>query len=167
MMKHSYIIAFWSPFPITATDFCMDFFSSFFDRHGDIQCLLCNNDQEERTVQILLHADLMVVVFHQNYRELCHWITDYVCRSANCLYMIIDYFPEKDYSLVRISQNFRIPLSRLTCIPYNLKYREASRKGDSLRYWRSCGRHYICQAGMDFYRELLRSARMMLKALGE
>lgn len=166
-MKHSYIIAFWSPFPITATDFCMDFFSSFFHRHGDIQCVLCNSDQKERTIRILLHADLMVVVFHQSYRELCRWITDDIYRFANCLYMIIDYFPEKDYSLIRISQDFRIPLSRLTCIPYNLKYREASRRGAVRSYWRSCTRHGICQAGMDFYGELLRSARMMLKSLGE
>lgn len=166
-MKHSYIIAFWSPFPITATDFCMDFFMSFFRRHGDdIQCLLCSNDQEERTAQILLHADLMVVIFHQNYHELCSWITDKIYRFANCLYMIIDYFPEKDFSLIRISQNFRIPLSRLACIPYNQEYREASLRGDSLHYLHTLGHHSICQAGMDFRKELRRAAQMILKALG-
>lgn len=166
-MKHSYIIAFWSPFPITTTDFCMEYFISFFHRHGDIQCLFCSNDHEKRTTQLLLHADLMVVIFHQNYHELCSWLSDRIYRFADCLYMIIDYFPEKEFSLIRISQDFRIPLSRLACIPYNLEYQESIRRGDSLHYLQTCRGRGIGQAGMDFYRELCHAARMMLRALEE
>lgn len=164
-MNHSYIIAFWSPFSISAADYCMDFFSSFLKRYGDIQCLNCKNNLDGRILRLARQADLVVVGLHQNYRKIC----DYICRSAyrfsNYIYVIVDYFPEQEISLHRIAYEFRIPRSRLACIPYNASYHEAARMGYAQKYWRSADAHTICQACMDFRKELLHSAMLILKAL--
>ena len=166
-MKYSYLVVFWSPFPITAPDFCMDFFSAFFRQRQEIQCLFCDSRQEERTLQLLPRADLTVVICRQNYQELCSWVTGELYRFTNCFYIIIDYIPEKDCSLPRISRDFRIPPSRLACIPYNPEYREAARRGNSLGYWGACKKRRVCTAGIYFYRELQRGARAILQALRE
>ena len=166
-MNQTRIIAFWSPFPITSTDFCMDFFAAFFHRYGDIQCLNCQNGQDERTLQLLHHADLLVVILRQNHFELCSWLSNALYRFTNCLYMIIDYYPEKDLDLLHISREFRIPPSRLACIPYTPAFKEAILKGRMRDYWNSSNSPCLYQSGMNFHKEMLRSAHLILKALEE
>lgn len=164
-MNNSYIVAFWSPFPISATDYCMDFLSSFLKRYGDIQCLDCKSGFDTRTLRLMRQADLVVIGLRQNYREICNYFCRITCRFFNYIYVIVDYFPEQETNLLRIAHEFRIPRSRLTCIPYNVSYHEAVRLGCEERYWRSQKMHKICQACMDFKKELVHCALLMLKAL--
>lgn len=164
-MNNSYIIAFWSPFPISAADYCMDFISSFLKRYGDIQCLDCKNGLDTRTLRIVRQADLVVIGLRQNYREICDYFCRITCRFLNYIFMIVDYFPEHESSLARIAHEFRIPQSRLACIPYNVRYHEAAKTGYIQNFWKSLNEHKICQAGMDFGRELIHSSLLILKAL--
>lgn len=136
-MDQSYLIAFWSPFSFSAADYCMDFLSAFLKKHGDIQCLDCQNNSDSRTMRILHQADLVVIGLPQSYRKIC----DYFCRFAhhfsNFIYMIVNYFPDPETSLQRISHDFRVPPERISFIPFDSRYREASRIGTAGKYLQS------------------------------
>lgn len=164
-MNNSYIIAFWSPFPISASDYCMDFLSSFLKHYGDIQCLDCKSSFDSRTLRLMQQADLVVIGLHQNYREICDYFCRVTCKFSNYIYVIVDYFPEQETSLLRIAHEFRIPLSRITCIPYDANYHEAVRTGCTERHRKSRNTRRICPACMDFRKELIHSALLILKAL--
>lgn len=165
-MNHSYIIAFWSPSPISSADLCMEFFSHYLKKFGDIQCLDCKNNQDRRTWQLMRQADLIVIAVHQNHREICDLFLRGGIRFPNCVWMVVDYIPEPGFDLARISCEFRIPDSRLLFIPYQpvgekLLQNKNRRKNISIMGTSSYG-----HSNPDYRRALTRSARLMLQALG-
>ncbi len=164
-MNRSYIIAFWSPSPISHTDLCMDFFSLYFKKFGDIQCLDCKSNQDGRTLRLMRQADLVVIAVHQSHREICDLFLNSRIRFSNCVWLVVDYIPEPGFDLSRISFEFRIPDSRLLCIPYQPageKLLQERNRGKYRPFTEQCSG----RSNPDYRRELTRSARMMLKALG-
>ncbi len=111
-------------------------------KFGDIQCLNCKDKKDRRTRKLRKQADLVVIVLRQNHREISSLFCKAVPHFSNCIYLIADYFPDRDFNLNKIAFEFRIAPSRLICIPYNPRYRE------------------IFQS-----KELKRAEKMMLKAL--
>ncbi|MCD8217148.1 MAG: hypothetical protein LUD01_03740 [Clostridiales bacterium] len=165
-MNHTYIIAFWSLSPINSRRFCMDFFASSLKPFGDIQCLDCGNRQDRRTVQLLHQADLVVIALRQSHREICDLFCKNTLRFSNCIYLIVDYFPDREFDLANISFEFRIPLSRLACIPYHPGRRDLfpGEEPAENRTGRSILRTGHGRPG--FRRELCRARRVILQALG-
>lgn len=143
----------------------MDFFSVYFRKFGDIQCLDCKNNQDIRTLRLMRQADLVVIAVHQSHRELCDLFLSSGIRFSNCVWLIVDYIPEPGFNLTRISLEFRIPDSRLLCVPYQ----PAGEKLLQKRNWcrsRAFTEFSFGLSNQDYRRELTRSAQMMLKALG-
>lgn len=164
-MKQSYILVFWSPFPLQELHFCIDFFSPLLKKYGDIQCLDCGCRRDLRTRRLLLQADLVIVSLPQE-KDL--WDT-YFCyefrRYTNMMYMVMDYFPRESIRPEQICQNYRIPANRLALIPYNIRFREAERKGESRRYLEFRNSPPPYEEYIGFQDELKRSARLFLQAL--
>ncbi|MCD8364644.1 MAG: hypothetical protein LUC83_02295 [Clostridiales bacterium] len=165
-MNHTYIIAFWSLSPLSSRHFCMDFFVSSLKNFGDIQCLDCRNNRDSRTMHLLRQADLVVVALRQSYREICDFFCNATLRFSRCVYLIVDYFPDREFDLARISFEFRVPPSQIACIPYNSGYLNALPKNASDRRWKPGAISRLCAGTPDFYRELLRTQRIILQALG-
>lgn len=144
----------------------MDFFSKYFRKFGDIQCLDCKNNRDSRTLQLMRRADLVVIAVHQNYREICDLFFAGSIRFANCVWLVVDYISGTDFSLDRISFEFRIPDSRMLCIPYEPEGKRLLRCRKRMRNTPSAEDAGSGRFDAGDRRELIRSARMMLRALG-
>ncbi len=160
-MNHSYLIVFWSPSSIISSDLCIGYFSSCFQKYGDIQCLDCKNDQGNRTLRLIRQADLVVISLRQDEEKLFRRLCEGTLRVSNYIFLIPDYIPDPEYNLSKIAFTWRIPPNRLACIPYHPMLREGFKKpalpGQN---------HVLCAGGSDLRRELALSARKMLQALG-
>ncbi len=153
-MAHTYIIAFWSPFPTSMTGFCKRYFTPFFKDFGDIQCLDLQQGSDARTRRLMLQADLVVVTIRQSHRELHSLFCETIVPCKNCVYVITDYIPGLDWSLNDISFEFRIPKTHLGCIPYCLGMGTERRPIDT----------NYCY--MNFDREMQNVGNIILRALG-
>ncbi len=153
-LNHSYIVAFWNPFPISDPNPCIGYFSSFFQRYGNIQCLDFRDNRDSRTFSLLRQADLVVIILHQSHREFCSLTCNDSPRLPNCVYLVTDYVPGGGQSLRDFTFEFRIPPSRLACVPYSPRMRESKKWPD------------IGPLSADFRRELVRAGQIMLRALG-
>jgi len=165
-MNHTYIIAFWSLSPLPSDSICMGYFTSSLRMFGDIQCLNCQNRRDRRTLRLLRQADLVVVALRQSHREFCDYFCKNVLPVSNCLYLVVDYLPDRELSLEHFSREFRIPPSQLICIPYNPEHREIYRSSLAHRYRENGSCPVMFRDSAYFRREFERSQRMMLKALG-
>lgn len=164
-MKKSYIIAFWSPFSLHNIQFYTDFFSIYLRKYGNIQCLDCQNHQDPRTLRLLHQMDLVIIGLPQD----PHLLTSYFCHPfehfTNIRYAIIDYFSQGAIDVKTLCRQYRIPESQLARIPYNARYLEALRLGQSSRYLEFNGRNSSYEEIIDFQNELKRTGRLFLQAL--
>lgn len=165
-MKPSYLITFWCPVPTRDLHFCVDYFSLFLKKYGDIQCLDCGCRRDARTRRLLLQADLVVIGLPQEKQLLDRYFCYGFRRFRNMIYAIVDYFPRESIGAEQICRSYRISPGRLARIPYNARLREAQRRGASRPYleFRNTPRPY--EDFIDFQTELNRSALLMLRALG-
>ena len=161
----SFLVAFWSPCSFRTEDYCLDYFSAFLKKFGDVQCIDCKNSQEPRILHLLRHMDLVVVGLRQNYYELGRFVTSNVHRFVNCVYLIIDYFALEEISFGQIRKQFRIPRERLVCIPYNERYHAARRAGRGRNYLLRGGEKENYEAGAAFWQELEKTGLAILHAL--
>lgn len=160
-MNHSRYIAFWSPSPTLTSDLCMDYFSSFFKKYGDIQCLDCKNDRDRRTLKLMKLADLVVITLPQNRKAISGLLCEGSLRFSNYIILISDYIPDPEFNLSEIASVWRIPPARLGCIPYHPALRNGTGK-TALKNQSS----YLCAGSLDLLHELSLSAKKMLQALG-
>ena len=164
-MKQTYIIAFWSPFPLRDLYFCTDFFSPLLKTYGDIQCLDCGSRRDARTYRLLCQADLVVVGLPQKKSFLDKYFCYEFRHYRNMIYIIMDYFSKESIAPETICQHYRIPVNRLARIPYNIRFREAARRGQSRQYFELQDYPPPYEEYIDFQAELTRSAKLFLKAL--
>lgn len=164
-MKHSYIIAFWSPFSLPHLEFYTDFFSSYLKKYADIQCLDCQNHQDTRTIRLLHQADLVIIGLTQNSQLL----NSYFCYSyehfSNVRYAIMDYFSLGTLDIKTLCRWYRIPENQLARIPYNARFQEALRTGQASRYLEFSGNNLSYEESISFQRELNRTGKLLLQAL--
>ncbi len=153
-MNPSYIVAFWSPFPTSMTKFCKGYFAPVFKKYGNIQCLDCSDGLDRRKGRLLRQADLVAITIHQSHKELCSLFCKTYVPFANCIYIVTGYVPGWGFDLKDISFEFRIPGTRLACIPYCLGINDDKRPIVT----------EYCY--MNFDLELKKTGRIMLKALG-
>ncbi len=151
---HSYLVTFWSPFAEPDTEPYLWYFASVFRRYGDIQCLNLKNNQDLRTRSLLLQADLVVIPLRQSHRELCQLICHCDLRLPNAVLLILDYVGESDPTLKDIAVEFRIPFSRLACVPYSPLNRGDGKKTGPVSF------------PSEVRRELARAGQVILQALG-
>ncbi len=159
-MNQSYLVAFWSPFPIPDYRPCLLYFSSLFQDFGDIQCFDCKDGRDRRNQKLMHQADLVVILLPQQRQAIFQALCRHQLRFANSVYLIADYIPVPDFDLRRIAFEFRLPLSRLGCIPYHPRSIKSIRQKDLAS---SCS-NYVSYS--DFCGELYRSGRRILQALG-
>ncbi len=133
---------------------CVWYFSSFFRRYGNIQCIDCKNNHDLRTRSLMSQADLVVIPIHQDYRELCSLFCGNRIRFPNCVYLVVNYVPGDYLNLRRITFEFRIPSTHLACIPYSPRIRET-------KNWPG-----TVLLPTDVRREMDRAGQIMLLALG-
>ena len=162
-MNHSYYIAFWSPSPIFTSDLCMDYFSSFFQKYGDIRCLDCKDDRDRRTLRLMQQADLVVIALPQDEEARNGLLCESSLRFSNYIILIPDYVPDPEFNLSKISSVWRIPKARLACIPYHPTLRNGAGKNKNTPKKRFS---YLCAGSLDLKYELSLSAKKMLQALG-
>lgn len=164
-MKHSYIIAFWSPFSLPNLHFYTDFFSAYLKKYGDIQCLDCRNHRDERTIRLLHQADLVIIGLPQNQ----HLLASYFCypfeHFTNVRYMILDYFSQGEPSIKQLCSQYRLSENQLAKIPYNARFLEAFRLGRSFHYLEFNGKNLSYEEVINFQKELYRTGRLFLQAL--
>ncbi len=102
----------------------------------------------------MIQADLVVILLHQDCRELNSLYLSYGVRFPNCVWLITDYVPGGSPGLEDIMFRFRIPRSRLACIPYTPRpYGSKKNPGTDPMY-------------SELRRELNHAGHIILRALG-
>ncbi len=99
-------------------------------------------------------ADLVVIMLHQDLRELNRLYFGYGIRFPNCVWLITDYIPGSSPDLKKIMFEFRIPSSRLAGIPYTPRMCGAKKNP---------GSDPLCA---ELRRELNHAGQIILHALG-
>ncbi|MCC8140983.1 MAG: hypothetical protein LIO56_00355 [Lachnospiraceae bacterium] len=107
-----------------------------------------------KTIRLLRQADLVVITIRQNYRDFCRLFLCSRNSFSNCVYLVLDYVPDDSINLKRIAFEFRIPSSRLACIPYSPRIKETKKWPDTGPF------------SPDIRRELNRAGQIILLALG-
>lgn len=165
-MKQSYLITFWSPFPLRDLCFYIDFFSPVLKKYGDIQCLSCGSRRDARTRRLLAQSDLVIVGLPQKKNLLDRYFCYEFRRFSNMIYLITDYFSRESLRPELICRQYRIPNGHLARLPYNVRFREAQRRGMSRPYLEFRNNPLPYEDYIDFQTELNRTARLILRALG-
>ncbi len=162
----TYFVAFWSPFPIDSGKCYIDYFSMELHKFANIQCVDCKNNRDPNTWRILRQASLVVIPVRQSHSDFWHIFGKEALRFKNCVFLMVDYFPNPDVTLEHFLSPYRISRDRLVCIPYNPNCKTTLTLGSSDKEKGFRFSPEICHSGMDFKGELKHAARMMLRAMG-
>ncbi len=133
---------------------CIWYFSSFLRRFGDIQCMDCGSRSDRRTCRLLRQADLVVIIVRQSRAEFCRIFCGNRINFPNCVWLIRDYIPGIAPDIDGILFEFRIPSSRLACVPYSPHLRNTKKIPGT------------GSLSPDIRRDLNRAGHIMLIALG-
>lgn len=106
-------------------------------------------------------ADLVVIALPQNAKDISGLLCESPLPFPNYIILISDYVPDPEFNLSKIASVWRIPQTRLACIPYHPALRNSTRKNPL-----KSQAPYLCAGSLSLKRELALCARKMLQALG-
>lgn len=132
----------------------------------DVVFVDCGNRKDDFTQKILRQAELCVLNMDQG-EEL---IGDYYRMPPQFLgkafFLVGNYFKEELYNRTDLERLYRMDGDMLGAIPYNPQMQAASKAGMMDIGMKKYIRHGMKGKDVDFEREVLRSARLILKSAG-
>ena len=113
---------------------------------------------------VLQQADVVVVNFSGEQKELEQFFTSQPPCRGTVLYLLANYSNEQVYNCDNLQRIYRMDRRSICSIPSNPYFAQACARGRVEQYMRACCRHRGAARGEQFTNQLRKVANLILEA---
>lgn len=125
----------------------------------------CGNARDQKTLNSLKNADIIVVNLRPEREELDAFFQENRCISEKVIYLIGNDGGETQEMFAYIEHMYRIPANRIGRILHNEELGEAFRRGVPERFVIQKNHNYMTEQNRRFFREMERNWLILWKRL--